>query len=604
MADARWLWENEPCRQACPVHTDAGGYVAAIAEGRFHDAYVIARRNNPFASICGRVCAAPCETACRRGKIDAPIAIRALKRFVAERYGVESFASTAVWDAAHPPVPPPTLPSVGIIGGGPAGLSAAHDLRLAGHPVTVYDAQTRFGGMMIMGIPEYRLARGLIAREIEAILALGVTARTGCRIGVDVTFDELLDRHAAVLLAVGTGRARQLDLPGRDLDGVVLALEFLLNVNQGYRVELGDRVVVVGGGNVAFDVARTSLRAGAHGDRGPEPALVGASDAEDARRSLTTTLDTARAAVRAGVRDVTVVALESPEEIPAAPEEIADAESEGIRIVYRRGPQRFVGNGQVAGLETIAVASVFDAQGRFAPTFIPGTEEVLPASTVIVAVGQSTDLSLLEGAAGIERAPQGHVLVDRATLRTSHPQVWAAGDMAFGPRNLIDAIADGQRAAADMHARLVGGAPAPAPVAEQPVRIELSPRQGFRRLASGYDGLGRVDVPAAPTERRVGFGEVELGYDEEDAVLEASRCLRCFDNVMLQPELCILCGLCVDVCPYDCISIVRADRMGVGAATSSALLLDEDRCIRCGLCVNRCPPGALLMVHARELVDE
>ena len=173
--DAAWLWANEPCRAACPVHTDAGGYVTAIAEGRYRDAYLIARAPNPFASICGRVCAAPCETACRRGTVDAPISIRALKRFVTERFGVESFAANAIWHEAHGPVPPATGPSVGVIGGGPAGLAAAHDLRLAGHPVTVYEANERLGGMMVLGIPEYRLPRGVIAREIER------DPRTWCR---------------------------------------------------------------------------------------------------------------------------------------------------------------------------------------------------------------------------------------------------------------------------------------------------------------------------------------------------------------------------------------------------------------------------------------
>jgi NADPH-dependent glutamate synthase beta subunit-like oxidoreductase len=293
---------------------------------------------------------------------------------------------------------------------------------------------------------------------------------------------------------------------------------------------------------------------------------------------------------------VTVVALESPEEIPAAPEEIAEAEEEGIRIVYRRGPHRIVGQGSVEGLETIGVASVFDAQHRFAPTFVPDTEEVLPADTVILAVGQLADVGFLGEHAGVELTRQGGVAVDRATLRTSHPRVWAGGDVAFGPRNLIDAIADGQRAAASIHAEHTGGAAGSR-------RIELVDRPGFRRLASGYDAVGRVEIPVVPHDRRIGFAEVETGYDEAEARLEGHRCLRCFDNVMLQPELCILCGLCVDVCPHNCITIVPADRAGVGTAAQSALLLDESLCIRCGLCVNRCPPGALLMVYAKEPAD-
>ena len=558
---------------------------------------MIARAPNPFASICGRVCAAPCETACRRGAVDAPVSIRALKRFVTERFGVESFSAAAVWHEAHGPVPPADGASVGVIGGGPAGLAAAHDLRLAGHPVTVYEANDRLGGMMVLGIPAYRLSRELISREIGAILELGVEARTGFKVGVDATVDELLEEHDALFLAVGTGRARDLDLPGHDLDGVLRAIEYLLNVNQGFHVELGERVVVVGGGNVAFDAARTALRTAARGVTSDGDGDSGAGPThDDARRAMTTTLDVARVARRAGVLDVTVIALESPEEIPADPEEIEEAEREGIVIRYRTGPHRFVGDGYVTGLETIAVESVFDTDGRFAPTLIPGTESVLPADTVILAVGQTSDLDLL-GSLDLERAPQGTVRVDPATLRTSHPRIWAGGDVAKGPRNLIDAVADGQRAAASIHA---ASAPTSQPLAAaRAMRLQDLP--GFRRVSSGYDAIQRVAVPVVPTDRRVGFAEVEVGFDEADARLEALRCLRCFDNVMLDPALCILCGLCVDVCPTDCITIVRADRIGAGLDAQSALLLDEDRCIRCGLCVNRCPPRALSMVAALEV---
>jgi ferredoxin len=299
--------------------------------------------------------------------------------------------------------------------------------------------------------------------------------------------------------------------------------------------------------------------------------------------------------VRAGVLDVTVIALESPEEIPADPEEIAEAESEGITIVYRKGPHGFVGeSGRITGLETIDVRAVFDDQGRFNPSFIRGTEAVLAADTVILAVGQSADFDVLNG---IDVATtSGGIPVDPLSLRTSHPRIWAGGDVAHGPRNLIDAIADGQRAAASIHAGT--------DTARHEVRIELTRRRGYRRLSTGYDAVARRAIPGVPSERRIGFGEVETGYDAEDAWLESLRCLRCFDNVMLDPELCILCGLCVDVCPPNCITIARADRVGVGSADQSVLLLDEDTCIRCGLCVNRCPPGALSMVHAQELARD
>jgi ferredoxin len=295
---------------------------------------------------------------------------------------------------------------------------------------------------------------------------------------------------------------------------------------------------------------------------------------------------------------VTVIALESFEEMPAALEEIEEAEAEGVTIRYRRGPHRVVGEGRVSGLETIGVVSVFDAQGRFAPEFAPDTEEVLPADTVILAVGQAPDVSFLPENANIDLTRFGGLAVD-ASLRTSHPKVWAGGDVAFGPRNLIDAIADGRRAAASIDAVLSGRSQ---PV-EHEVAVELHVEPFFRRLATGYDGIARVTIPSVARDRRVGFAEVETGYDEAHAVLEGLRCLRCFDNIMLRPELCILCGLCVDVCPVDCITIVRADNAGVGLAEQSALLLDEELCIRCGLCVNRCPPAALVMVNAKEVVS-
>ena len=450
---------------------------------------------------------------------------------------------------------------------------------------------------MVLGIPEYRLARALIAREIDAILELGIDVELSFRVGRDATLDELLARHESLFLSVGTGRGRGLDLPGHELDGVLRAVEFLLNVNQGFRVDLGQRLVVVGGGNVAFDAARSALRAAAGGAAAgaDETASVVGTD-EDARRGMITTLDVARAAVRAGVLDVTVIALESPEEIPADPEEIAEAEAEGITILYRKGPHRFVGEGgRVTGLETIDVKSVFDDEHRFNPTFLPGTEAVLAADTVILAVGQTADLDVIAGV-DLEQS-RGGIKTDPATLRTSHPRIWAGGDVAHGPRNLIDAIADGQRAAASIHA----GATAP-PV--EGIRVELTRRPGFRRLATSYDAIARQPVPATPSDRRIGFAEVEVGYGAQDAWLESLRCLRCFDNVMLDPSLCILCGLCVDVCPPNCITIARADVVGVGTESQSVLLLDEDTCIRCGLCVNRCPPGALSMVHAQELTGD
>ena len=601
--DAAWLWENEPCRAACPVHTDAGAYVTAIGEGRFGDAYNHARERNPFPSICGRVCAAPCESACRRGTIDAPISIRALKRFVTEKFGIESQYGSQRWHQAHGPVPAASLPSVGVIGGGPGGLGAAYELRMLGHPVTVYEAEDRLGGMMLLGIPEYRLSRELILDECRAIIELGIDVRFNCRVGHDISFDEIVERHAAVFVCCGTYKGRGLDIPGHDLPGVITAVDFLVNVNRGRDFELGDDVVVVGGGNVAFDAARTSLRDLMDGPPGViSRALAGGPNADAAKREAQTVMDAARQAKRVGVRSVTVIALESYEELPAALEELEEGEREGVTMLYRHGPHRIVGDGRVTGIETIDVVSVFDANRRFAPVFAPGTERIIKADTVILAVGQAPDVSFIPESAGIERARFGGLQVN-AELRTSHPKVWAGGDVAFGPRNLIDAIGDGRRAAASIHGAVTNRATTYSQPWKQhlgaTVRIELTAKPLYKRVSTDYDGINRVAIPAVEHPKRAGFVEVEHGYTEGEAMVEGSRCLRCYENIMLRPELCILCGLCVDVCPYDCISIVKADVPG--GRPQSALILDEEACIRCGLCVSRCPPNALLMVHAGEV---
>src|SRR5512144_168907 len=260
--DRDWLENNFPCYKACPVGTEAGRYVALIAQGRYREAYAVARRPNPLASICGRICAAPCEPACRRGALDEPIAIRALKRFVTERFGVESMMDVdqlrEIYGERlrrHPD------DRVAIVGAGPAGLAAAHDLALLGYPVTIFEAQAVTGRMLRLGIPEYRLPRELIKLEINAILNLGVDLKLGSRLGRDFLLSDLRRQgFRAVFLAIGAHRSRDLEIPGTDLDGVLKGVDFLLNMNMGYRLDLGKRVLVVGGGNVAVDVARTALR--------------------------------------------------------------------------------------------------------------------------------------------------------------------------------------------------------------------------------------------------------------------------------------------------------------------------------------------------------
>ncbi len=574
--------ENIPCLAACPVHTNAGMYVAAIADGKDELAYLTARLPNPFASVCGRICAAPCEDACRRGEIDRPIAIRALKRFVTEQHGPES-NNGETWKKVTAPPEVERSESIGIIGGGPSGLSAAHDLRRLGYQVTVYEATGQLGGMMLLGIPEYRLDRTLLANEIKVIVDLGVEVHLNTKLGDDTTLDALREKHDAVFIAIGATLGRGLDIEGHESDGVLRAIEFLINANQGFKVEVGEKVVVIGGGDVAMDAARTALRA----DEYEEKALENYEEAEE-RASMTEAMDVARTAARSGAKQITVMTLESAEELPASEFEVEEALNEGIKFVNRRGPARIVAeNGKVTGLETIKVLSVFDDEGRFSPTFDQDDRQIIEADTVILAIGQAIDVEAL-GTDGPEISPRRTIQIDQENLATSLPNVWAGGDAARGPRTLIDAIADGRKAAAEIHQSFGGMVDE----RESGTMVQL---QQFHRLDDIYDRIGRVDVPTLATDRRIGLAEVETGFTIDQARCEAKRCLRCFANILLDTSKCVLCALCADVCPLDLISLIPSEEVVPGQTGGTALTLDETSCIRCALCIERCPTDALSM---------
>ncbi len=581
--------QNIPCLAACPVHTNAGMYVAAIADGDDEQAYLTARMPNPFASVCGRVCAAPCEDACRRGEIDRPIAIRALKRFVTEQFGPESGnveEGSAVWNKVVAPPAHERPESIGIVGGGPAGMACAHDLRRWGYQVTVYEATDKLGGAMWLGIPEYRLDRGVLAGDIDAIVNLGVEVQYNTRLGRDVTLDELRERHDAVFLGIGATLGRGLDVEGHDADGVFKAIEFLINMNRGFEVNIGERVIVIGGGDVAMDAARTALRADDYSDKrdedGPHPAAL------DERSPMTEAFDVARTAARSGARHVTIMSLEDREEMPAHDFEVEEAEHEGIDFLPRRGPKSIkVKDGKVVGLETIGVRSVFDADGKFSPDFDTDDVQVTEADTIILAIGQAIDLDSL-GNDGPEISPRRTIQIDWVTGETSMPGIWSGGDAAKGPRTLIDAIADGRRSAESIHRSFGGEVEADKPG-------KMVQLQQFHRLDDTYDRVNRLDVPTLDTGRRMGLAEVELGFTPEQARCEANRCLRCFANILLETEKCVLCALCADVCPVDVISLVPSEEIDPEVHGGTALLLDETACIRCGLCIERCPPDALSM---------
>ncbi len=610
LADELYWREQIKCQYACPVRTDARGYVRAIAEGDYERAYLIARGPNPLASICGRICGAPCEAACRRGTIDQPIAIRALKRFACERFGVDNRNSDSLDfitylkngteprtcdDAdelrhlleflARADFPKPEGERIAIIGSGPAGLAAGHDLALMGFRPVIFEMEPVPAGMLYTGVPGYRLPRELIRAEVAVIEALGVEIRCNTQVGRDVTFDRLRQDFAAVIIACGAKRSRQLPIPGVEAIGVMGGVDFLREVALGKQVELGQRVIVIGGGNVAYDVARTVLRQEEY--------------------------DVSRTAARMkGVREVHLVCLESLEEMPADTTEILEGAEEGVTRHNSWGPEEILSeevNGQrfVRGVRFIRCTSVYDEQKRFAPKFDESVAMTLEGDTVLLSVGQAADLSFLDPQReGIEmRSPQ-QIVSDPATGATTAEGVFVAGDIAYGPRLMIHAIASGKQAARSVYRYLRG-----CEIAPEDVQFHF-PIARYRREKS-YEKRKRVPIPTLTASERLANPKalVEIGYSEAQARAEAGRCLDCGVNTIFDGERCILCGGCVDVCPTVCLKLVSLDRLeptpelesvvrelALGEEPElSAILKDEERCIRCGLCAQRCPTTAITM---------
>ncbi|MBI1824139.1 MAG: FAD-dependent oxidoreductase [Nitrospirae bacterium] len=575
------------CRDACPVGTDAGAYVQAIGLGEFEKAYAIARGPNPFASICGWVCNAPCETACNKGNVDRPISIRALKRFVTEKYGVETVkdpAKTLKYSTAPGrPYGINTGEKVAIIGSGAGGLTAAHDLARLGYRVTIFESNNYLGGMFYL-VPEYRLPRPLIRAEIDAIISMGMEVRLNTRVGKDITFEEIQQEYKAVVIAVGCWLPRPLQIEGHQLPGFMEGLTFLKRVYLEHeKIDLGEKVVIIGGGNVAMDCCRT--------------------------------------AVRLGPKEVHVVCLENWEQMPADPMEIEDAVDEGIIFHPANGPKRAVGNnGKVTGLECIKVKSLFDDQRRFSPKFEENSEWILEADTIIASIGQASDVSFLPQGPGFKIGRGGTILVN-PDMSTNVPGVFAVGDVVTGPRIFIEAIAGGQKAAMAAHSYLSGK------------KVEILKKGVSTLIGDGVrdhvmpDNWSKIprENPAllVPSKRASNFELAELSYQEKTAVDQGIRCLKCHVNPIFNGDLCILCGGCVDICPEYALKMVPLTQMEqtqpikkaienfyeVSLDTEktnsevkleklgTAMIWDGNVCIRCGYCAKRCPTRAITMEH-------
>jgi NADH-quinone oxidoreductase subunit F len=465
-----------PCQAACPAGTDAGRYVGLVAQGRYDDAYAVAAEVNPFPSVCGWICTAPCEAACRRGVLDEPISIRTIKRFAAEHGHL-------------PPVAPPSKrrpERVAIVGGGPAGMSAAYYLARLGYPVSVFEAMPVPGGMMAIGIPEYRLPREVLRAEIDRIVGLGVELHLDAAMGRDYTLADLEEQgFRAIFLATGASRSRRLGIDGEGLAGVVPATLFLKRVNLGEPARLSGPAVVVGGGSTAMDAARSALRSGAE--------------------------------------SVTIAYRRGRDEMPAQVEEIEAAEREGITIRTGLVPVAVIGrDGSTVALRCQERRAITGTDGRRSWELVPGSETELPAATVLVAIGEEPDPSILPEGAGIEVSGFAGIVADPRTLATGRAGIFAGGDVVSGPKTIIDAVASGRRAAGSIHEYLSGATDGEAEIFAT-VRYATPPEPSLTlQLAT----RPRVRAPLPVVDAST-FRATQVGFDERAAVAEAGRCFRC-----------------------------------------------------------------------------
>ena len=576
-----------PCVMTCPANIDIQAYLRHTGNGNFETALRVIKDNNPFPSVCGRVCPHPCEAQCRRNLVDSPVAINNVKRFVAD------------WDLSRPK---PWIPQKGhatgkkiaIVGAGPSGLSAAYYSAINGHDVTVFERQPQAGGMMRYGIPEYRLPKAILDREIEIIKSLGVKIMTGKALGTHVQLSDLHKDFDAVYLAIGSWRATPMHIEGENLDGVWLGIQFLEQVVKGIDCDLGDTVAVIGGGNTAIDCARTALRLGA--------------------------------------KSVKLIYRRTRDEMPAAPYEVEEAIHEGVEMLFLMAPSKItVENGRKQLHCIRMVLGEPDRSGRRRPVPVEGSDIVIQVDTVIGAIGQSTNTQFLYNDLPVKLNKWGDIEINGRTFQTSEMNIFAGGDCVTGPATVIQAVAAGRHAAEAMNSFLMKGYVKEGNIDYSCSRgsLEDLPKWEFE----GLPKLARAIMPVLSlAERRNNFNQVELGYDEPTAREEARRCLRCgcaeryscdlrkeasahgiqfrtpvherpyipkVDDhpfIVRDHNKCISCGRCIAACaevegPDVLTFYMKQGRQLVG--TKSGLPLQETDCVSCGQCVNACPCGAL-----------
>ena len=553
-ADEEWFKANINCQNACPVNTPASSYIERIQEGDYDGALSLNYMANLFPHILGRVCTHPCESACRRGKIDEPVAICSLKRVAAD-FADNKFPKKVL-------IAKKTGKRVAIIGAGPSGLAAGNDLAVLGHSVTIFEALPMAGGMLSVGIPPYRLPWNKIEDATNWIKELGIEMKLNSPINSSEEFDKLADEYDAVYIAAGAHKSQGLNIPGEDLKGVIHGITYMKDINLGKQDKVPSKVAVIGGGFTAIDCARSSLRLGA--------------------------------------KDVSIIYRRTLKEMPAGELEVSMAEEEAIKIFYLTSPIRILGDmsSNVKAIESVKnKLGEPDASGRRRPEAIPGSEFTLPVDMIIAAIGQAPDVSFLSTESGVEFTRWGTVIVDPENFMTNKKGVFAGGDFVTGPRNAIEVIGDGRKVAKAIDKYLSGSK-------ERKFDYFFMDKDPVRRDPEYYETTPRKEQDSLPMDARWDINkEVEFGFSRDNAVKEAERCLLCHYNIFIDDQKCVLCGGCIDICPYNCIMMVSREKIESGGILEgeipedwdAVMAIDEEKCVRCGLCVKRCPVGAIKM---------
>jgi len=546
-----------PCRSACPARVNVQGYVALLQRGKFKEAVELIRKDMPFPAICGRVCFSPCEDACARTNIDQAVAIRALKRLVADVEREQGRVKSEL-------IPRKYEEKVAVIGAGPAGLTAAYELAKLGYSVTVFERMPEPGGMMRYCIPDFRLEKFVVANEIAYIKDLGVEIKTGVEFGKEITFESLFkDGYKAIFLAIGTQQGMKLNVPGEDLKGVINAVDFLKAITLGKPVDIGEKVAVVGGGNSAIDAARTAKKLGA--------------------------------------KEVMILYRRSREEMPALPHEVELAEKDGVKFHFLVAPKQIIGeNGRVKAIECVKMRlGEPDESGRRRPIPISFSEHQYEVNTVIPALGQVAETASIPEKLVDKEARAPSLKVDPLTLETNIPGVFAGGDIVTGPASIIEAVGAGKKAAVSIHLYLTG----------QDLRKNRDENIEEVTWVKNWGSLNKKERRYEPPieKPRLTFEEAAeyLEKIKQKAMFEAFRCLGCGpcaeclsdlelcegDKAIVDENLCVGCNVCAVVCPFGAIKKNEKEIAQV----------NEDLCKGCGICAARCPEHAISM---KKLSDQ